>query len=143
MTKDERMAALAKDPRVLAVIEDSEGYLVHLARGWRHFGHPWIFGRKLPVIHGTALRECRPDPKAPPELRGWVCEAPVPTGSRKYFGVITERHPGGVYWKIRFKDPHHRPAWHSIKSDSLENFHPPDHDNHDQTTSDLRDLLSQ
>lgn len=113
---------------MLAVITDQHEYLVHLARGWLYQGRPFIFGRKLRVIHGTQVPATMPDPKRPPELRGWRCNANFPPSapgtSGTYSGIITERHSKGRYWKVRNHHGGHA-HWQSIKPATMRDFMPP------------------
>lgn len=128
MTNQERMTALNQDPRVLAVVTDQTEYLVHLARGWQYQGRSFIHGRKLRVIHGTQIPATMPDPKRPPELRGWTCTARFPASGPgtcgTYNGIITERHPKGRYWKARNLHGGHA-HWQSINPPTMRDFHPP------------------
>lgn len=125
MTNAERKVRLGQDPRVIAVISDAEGHLVHLAPGWTFQAMPFIFHRKMRVIHGTLMRQTTPDPANPPDLKGWGCLATIPGHDRTFFdGTFVASHPGGTYWKVHFSH-NHKPCWHSIKSGKLKNFSPP------------------
>jgi hypothetical protein len=143
MTNQQRITALNSDPRVVAMIEDATGYLLHLAPGWLHDGQPVIFHRKMRVLHGTLLPQARPDPRRPPDLRGWRCEATVPglnNGWTFHPGFVIDTYPGGIMIKVAYRQAGIQPVWHSIKQPKVRAFAPPDAPH--QTTDALLDLFT-